>query len=1013
MLLDNDKRTVCWWIEKYTENGEMDVVIGYFTIGALAYFSEKTKEKISRYQFILGDPADSVTVSGLDLLKAEIGIEAALKLKKLSQDAVNFLKQENVNFKTLEPNFCHAKLFLHSTKDERHNYYITGSSNLTESGIGLKPISNAELNIADHGDDHQYKELKQWFSNIWNNRALRDKTIKDANGKSRKINFKEYLIAEISKIFEQYTPNDIYLKILAEMGLETNTDVEKVLKKSHAYNALYDFQKAGAISLITMLDNHNGAILADAVGLGKTWTALSVIKYYQDKGFQTIVICPKKLKNNWNKWKKNFDSRFKQDNFEYFIRFHTDLDEKLMKKKGRDELSDVLFTSEWPPKLFVIDESHNLRNDKSKRYNFLLESILKKNKNAKVLMLSATPINNSIIDIRNQFKLIPQIQDIDSIFRNAQKKLNDWAKNDVPKIADLMRNLPHGFLDTTDKYIVARTRAVIEQKGISFPKWQKPQNYYITPNCIKDCDSTDKIQDMLPARFSAYMPAFYAEIRSDKAIKDESQRDVFLVKMMQFLLLKRLESSWFSFRKTVNSILEYHKTVLEKVSSYQDFEIGGFNEDDLDDMGDDAEDLRTDFELGKKRKIQIRDIINIDGFKKDVAEDVATLQSLLDKLNAFNEEEDDKLLKLLDVLAGKPKTLIFTTYTDTAQYLYKHISKKIDGTALVTGDTNLEDIDKILHRFAPVARFKESERTAECERKRDVALKDPINILITTDVLSEGQNLQDCDFVINYDIHWNPVRAIQRMGRIDRLGSDHKKIYCANFWPAKGINEYLNLQRRVETRMTTMKIAGAEIPHEFTERLNSMSKDKELEQKQIEKNLKLMQEENIEEFENKNFGLNNLGYETFRQDLTLTSIDKYKSMPDGIFSGFLERENGLIALLKQKHKKDDALRLIFIDAQGHTILSDKIEVLSFLRENRLKERFVPREIEECDEAAIKKWSSALNQWFTNTAPQAELDQINGVLAGTIQPVSLFDHPGDKYQPEKWVLLCWCLVSKEK
>ncbi|MDR0515956.1 MAG: phospholipase D-like domain-containing protein [Fibromonadaceae bacterium] len=1021
MLLDNEKQKVCKWIEKYTSSGKMYIVTGYFTIGALVDFSEKT-QKIEEYYFILGDIAnrDYNQITTMDLLNSEKSIEKVLKLKKDSKRAVEFLEKEKVNFKTLEPNFCHAKVFLYKSKDDdpQKNYYIMGSSNLTEAGIGLRHTSNVELNVTNFGSIDEYGKLVEWFETLWekNPKAHETKTIISKNGKSKEVNFKKHLIEEISKIFLPYSPNDIYLKILAEMNLETNVkmnlEIETTLEKSKIYDALYDFQRAGAISLVKMLEQHNGAILADAVGLGKTWTALAVIKFYQKKGFDIVVICPKKLEHNWLKWKKKFNSKFKEDGFDYFIRFHTDLEEERMQNKGQKETSDAFFISE-KPKLFVIDESHNLRNNKSKRYIFLLENILKKNENAKVLMLSATPINNHLWDIRNQLKLIPQIQDTDSYFRTAQGVLNKWANEKEPKLSDLIKGLPSKFIDITDKFTVARTRSMVEQRGINFPKWQI-QNYDITSNCIKDCKSFKELLDLLPTRFSAYMPAFYAEKISGRMVKNESQRDLFLVNMMHFLLLKRLESSWYSFCKTVEKILKYHEMVLEKISKYQDFESedfsenGDFNEDEIENLEQEIENLRQDFELGKKRKIKISEIKNIDAFKKDLNEDIISLQDFFNKLKDFNEEEDDKLLKLLEAIKEKPKVLIFTTYKDTAEYLYKHISGKDNNTALVTGET--KNIEEILQRFAPLAKFEESERNAECEQKRDLALKEPIKILITTDVLSEGQNLQDCDFVINYDIHWNPVRAIQRMGRIDRLGSKHKTIYCTNFWPTKSINDYLNLQSRIEKRMIAMKIAGSEIPHEFTDKLKEMNNDKALEQKQIVKNLKLMKDSNIEEIESQIFGLNNLSYESFRQDLTIDSIEKYKSMPNGIFSGFLEGKNGLIALLK--HKKDNEIKLAFINMHGKEILLNKVEVLSFLRDNRLKDRFVSQKIEECDESEIKKLSNALNEWFKNVVSQIAEKEIDDLNEYGLSITNSSETIEQKYQTKEWNLLCWCLVSED-
>jgi len=1002
MLLDNNPerpdQKVSEKLIEYPETGEMDIVTGYFTIGALVWFAKHTNETISQYRFILGEIAskDYNQITAMDLLNSEKSIEKVLKLKQLSQEAVDFLKQNKVHFKTFEPNFCHAKIYLFKSKvDNAHSYYITGSSNLTETGIGLKSASNVELNIYDTGKtDLRYNELSKWFDDIFKNKALSKKTIKLENGKEKQVDFKTYLIDEISKIFYPYEPSDIYFKILSEMDLGIDIEIETTLKTSKIYEALYDFQKKGAASLVSMLEKNNGAILADAVGLGKTWTALAVIKYYQKKGFKIIVFCPKKLENNWKKWKKNFNSRFKQDNFDYFIRFHTDLEEELMRKKGEKEMSDIFFTDETP-KLFVIDESHNLRNHKSKRYNFLLKNILGKNENAKILMLSATPINNTLLDVRNQLKLIPQITDIDSIFHTAQVKFKKWASAENPKTTDLMKELKE-IVNIADKFIVANTRKMVEQEGFDFPKWQKPENYPVTPNCIENCKSCDELVDLLPKRFSAYMPAFYAEKTSEK----ESQRDLSLVKMMHFLLLKRLESSWFSFYKTVKNIFEYHEVVLENISNYQDFESQCFDDEEIEDL---------DFEIGKKRQIKIAEIKNIDAFKNDLTEDIKILKDIVGKLEKFTEERDEKLSKLLEIIKNKQKVLIFTTYKDTAEYLHKHISKKIGGVALVSGET--KDIENILQRFAPLAKFEESEKTVECEQKRDAALKESIKILIATDILSEGQNLQDCDFVINYDIHWNPVRVIQRMGRIDRIGSKHKIIHCANFWPTKSINDYLNLQSKIEIKMMAMKITGSEIPREFTEKPKVVDDDKTLERRQMERYLELMQGEGIDEIESKSFGLNNLTLASFKQDLTLESVKKYKSMPSGIFSGFKAGQKGLIALLR--HKKDKEQRLIFVNEQGKEILLNQGEILQFLKSNIDAARYVPEPIENCDKREIEKYSNAIETWLKNSIEPAEKKKEDDLQKGLLSLSSInanTETEKQKFESTNWNLVCWEVIS---
>jgi superfamily II DNA/RNA helicase len=510
------------------------------------------------------------------------------------------------------------------------------------------------------------------------------------------------------------------------------------------------------------------------------------------------------------------------------------------------------------------------------------------------------------------------------------------------------------------------------------------------------------------------MPAFYAEQTSKEILKNESQRDLFLVKMMHFMLLKRLESSWHSFYITVRNILDYHKTVLGKITDYQDFESENFSEDEMDEMENGFD------QLGRNRKISISEIRDVDGFKNDLTEDVGTLQTIFKRLDDFSRnfsvEQDEKLSELLKIIKKEPKVLIFTTYKDTARYLHKHIFDKLvnkSDLAIVDGATDAREIEDILNRFAPLAKFKESEQNETCVKNRDEALKKPIKILISTDVLSEGQNLQDCDFVINYDIHWNPVKAIQRMGRIDRIGSEHKTIRCANFWPTENINDYLKLQSRVEKKMVAMKIAGSEIPSEFTQNLSKMDNDETLEQKQIKKNLKLMQESNIDEIEEQIFGLHKLSLEGYRQDLTASAALKYKSMPCGIFSGFSEKKDGIVALIK--HKTNDEMKLIFIDMQGREILSsgNKAEILGFLQDNRNKERYVPQKIDECDDTEIKKLSDALNKWFIGAAPSAAIAQIDDLFAES-QPLNMFDSTKVEkiYQPKEWNLLCWCLVSTE-
>ena len=1068
MILDNENENqkVHEWIANYTEKGDLDIVTGYFTIGALAYLSEHVNKKISNYRLMLGDivNVDVESDRPLDLLNENITIEAALKLNKLSQEAVSFLKQNHVIAKTLEPNFCHAKCFLFnpSESDDRKKYFISGSSNLTEAGIGLKQTNNIELNIAETGNNSQYKELSSWFDDLWNRpQAYLEKTIIKEDGSTSKVNFKQYLIEEIEKIFIKYTPREIYYKILFELFggqiLEDESDPEfnrqvGRMENSVIYNSLYEFQKKGVLSLIKMLQKYNGAILADAVGLGKTWSALAVIKFFQLQGRETILLCPKKIENNWRNYKKNQDSKFEKDQFDFFIRFHTDMNEDRL--ETYNDRADKFFRNDTP-KLIVIDESHNLRNDKSNRYKFLLEEILKSNEDIKVLLLSATPINNSLIDIRNQFKLMVKgnsngyeenlgIRNIDYSFRTVQREFNKWREGDHPRIGDFIKKIPSDFFTLTDSLIVARTRNMIEgqQEELVFPKKEKPVNLYVTPHQFGNFESFEELFNHFPPMLSGYQPSLYLEEEENNdVLHDEKQRDHFLVKMLYILMVKRLESSWSSFYSTVKRIKHHHQNVLDMIKDYQkqkkntlidDERSMLFNEDELED------ELEDEFSLGKKRKISIAEIDeakSLEIYKKDLKRDLDSLENLCANLYKFDNKlkdeaiqinnqksSDSKLEKLISQINLKQKNndnkkiIIFTVYHDTAKYLFEQLrSRGFDKLALVSGsgaktsDSEVETkkIESILERFAPYTKLFKGKEWGFISNKNDVEaykdwiswvnkeskktyeqLQNPIDILIATDVLSEGQNLQDADMVINYDIHWNPVRIIQRMGRIDRLGSPNKKIFGVNFWPSDNINSYLNLQGRVEQRMAMMKLGGAELDDEFSDSFKKISQDESLEQRMSARMMRQMETtwEDIE-ISDQGLGFNDFSLESYRQDL-LEEFNKdkakYQLMPKGVYTGFKAdpavcTKEGVITLLgypakpaNQKEHEYKVFDLIYIDQSGEPVLINQKEVLDAIAFHKDNNRYVPDGVDSGDKKSIDKLVSSLQSWLTSQMHELEI-----------------------------------------
>lgn len=1127
MILDNENENlkVYEWLNKYTEEGKLDIVTGYFTVGALAYLSKSANAKIDQFRLVLGDivNVDVEENRPLDLLNENITIKAALTLSKDSQEAVRFLKQDKVIAKTLEPNFCHAKsyLFNPAEKDDRNKYFISGSSNLTEAGIGLKKTSNVELNIAETGNNNQYKELVNWFEALWAKpQAHKQKTIIHKDGSKTKVDFKEYLITEIERIFIKYTPREIYYKILFELFgnqiIEEENDPEfnrqiGRLENSVVYNSLYDFQKKGVLSLIRMLQKYNGAILADAVGLGKTWSALAVMKFFQLQGREVLLLCPKKLENNWKRYRKHQESKFEKDQFDFFVRFHTDMSEERLEKYH--DRADKFFTND-KPKLIVIDESHNLRNDKSNRYKFLMEFVLQPNEDIKILLLSATPINNSLNDIRNQFKLMVQgnvhgyeeslgVRNIDYSFRSAQKAFNEWRNEAEPKISEFIKKLPANFFTLTDTLTVARTRKMIEgqETALVFPKKEKPINLFITPHELGNFETFEELFDHFPPMLSGYQPSFYIEEKADEQdiLHNERQRDRFLVKMMYILMVKRLESSWFSFYSTVEKIKDHHQNALDRIKVYledkKNLAVEGGEADMFED--DELETTYEEFTLGKKRKIRLADIDaagNLEHYKKDLKKDLDALDHLFINLQKFqsriekeivqpknHKSSDSKLEALIKQIEAKrkvgangnnQKVVIFTVYRDTAQYLFDQLKARgFDSIAMVSGsgskvsDSEEETMlfEPILERFAPFTKlFKEKEWDFEIQEgsmkeyqnwirwiaenhpKTYQKLQNPIDILIATDALSEGQNLQDADMVINYDIHWNPVRIIQRMGRIDRLGSPNERIFGINFWPSNNINSYLDLQGRIEQRMAAMKLAGSEVHLDFSDTFKEMAEDENLENRLKARMMQQMQTtwEDIE-VNDQGLGFDDLSLERYRQDL-LEEFNrdkaKYQRMPKGVYSGFKAvsevcPEEGIIALLgypakpeKAKEHKYKVFDLIYINHNGKPVLLNQKEVLDAITFHKDRNRFVPDAIDKGEEDAIQKLVNALKSFLDSQAAEVTEQEdgstkkvmgkeVKDVLAklrrgdkSAVERVKQNVKVDEKYQLQNFDLITWFLVS---
>lgn len=1130
MLLDNktkmkddDPFTVIGFLEKHVKSGKLDIVTGYFSVKAL----EKLYQELNapgKFRLILGNlMQDEQKLNKIiNLLNGNAGIDESLSLSITAKNAVEFLKQEKVAVKSIQNNFCHAKTYLYSDPTKTLNFYIAGSSNLTDAGLGIKDSSNIELNIAKHNYEDDFENLISWFKNQWDIVASDKIELQD----KRKVSVKQYIIDLISNLFKEYTPFQLYYKILYELFkedlLSLSGDAEFKREIAHLeetiiYRTLFSYQQKGAISLIKMLQKYNGAILADAVGLGKTWTALAVMKYFGLKGYTVMLLCPKKLKNNWEQYQIGHQSKFERDEIDFYVRFHTDLQDTRFDNYDSRKLR---YFQTRPKLLIVIDESHNLRNDKSARYKYLVEHLLMPKKNSrevKVLHLSATPINNKLLDIRNQFKLmtkgtdngfektILEINSLETIFRTAQKDFNDWSENDNKKISEFIAKLPQKFFDLTDALIVARTRKLIEGEfgTMNFPVKEAPVNEYLTPENFGELKSFDDILKALRVNLTAYRPSEYiTDLKIESVLENPKQREKFLVKMMYILLMKRLESSWFSFKSTVENILNHHMNALEKVNAFIEKQVDSSLEDELtDEENDELEDSlfenlssnnqQEPITLGRKNPVPLSSITNISIFKKHLEADIAKLSLLRRNLDRFETDfnnkkaEDEKLNRLIYHIKTKQKqspnkkVLIFTVFRDTAEYLYREMGKRgISNLAFVSGSKSEtwdgysgDKFEEILERFAPYTKlFNEKDWTElyennlsedfhesvkwkvpfekwlqlirENDPKTQQKIENTIDVLIATDCLSEGQNLQDCDTIVNYDIHWNPVRLIQRMGRIDRIGSPNKTIRGINFWPGKNYEDYLRLKKRVESRMALMSVVGTELDDKLTPEFEKMIEENPLLPKQAEKMLQQLQItwDDIETSD-ETLGLNDLSLEQFRQELFeffKQDEEFFKKIPNGVFTGFFFRPNrkwksipdSIVAALGYPARPDESADHIYkeihllhqpISPEGKAsaiVLNNNQEILTLLRNHKLENRFVPHNIETGENEVLTRLSDAISLWIASQAAPVAVNQIQDLFTGNINPQSpSWISPGqkkleEKFRKENFDLINWFIISNK-
>ncbi len=874
----------------------------------------------------------------------EVRLRNELKQKAVAKECAEWIRKK-VQFRS---NVTRESMNHFLVVEAREDAYAYSPMNaFTTVDLGCERGNNL-TNLIIRTESPATLELLHQFNAIWQD----EKKLADVT---------EDVIEMISSVYQENSPELVYFMVLNNIFQEFLEDIsEDVLpndatgfRSSEIWNKLFNFQKDAALAIINKLEMYNGCILADSVGLGKTFTALAVIKYYEGRNKNVLVLCPKKLSENWLTFRGNLiNNPLAKDRLRYDVLYHTDLS----RNSGKTDIGLPIERINWGNyDLVVIDESHNFRNgtgthkqgdDKENRYARLMNRIIKPGVKTKVLMLSATPVNNRFYDLRNQLALayegdpsgfdekMDTRSDIDNIFRQAQTVYNAWCKlpEEQRTTETLQSQLDFDFFKVLDSVTIARSRKHIQTYYDvadigNFPERMTPIS--LRP-CLTKLDGTVNYKEMFAIlsqlHLTVYAPSVYIQPSKLHKYMDEKEnanlrtgRDLGIRHLMSINLLKRLESSVHSFLLTVRRIQEYMSETVSKIEVFVRGQ-GTPTFDELLDLADnaaefDGDDQNTDFfGVGKKIRIDLRDIDYIS-WKRDIDEDLENLQKLMAMVEGITPEHDFKLNELLRVIRekvanpinpGNRKILIFTAFADTAEYLYENVSKMAKAelglnSALVTGSVDGQttiprfkaDMNHVLACFSP--RSKDRDILYPQDRA-------DIDILIASDCISEGQNLQDCDYCVNYDIHWNPVRIIQRFGRIDRIGSRNKVIQLVNFWPDLDLDEYINLKSRVETRMrlSVMTSSGDDDP------INPEEKgDLEYRRRQLQR----LQKEVVDlEDMNSGISITDLGLNEFRMDLLeykKKSEKKYGEIdrvPFGIHAVTKGEKPGVIFVLKNVNK---------------------------------------------------------------------------------------------------------------
>ncbi|MEY3288680.1 MAG: hypothetical protein RLZZ419_922, partial [Pseudomonadota bacterium] len=924
MLLDNKKngKVGDTLRDNLQAGSSLAIIAGLFSI----YGFDALKKELNRvdqvrllFSKIQNVPGDNLPLPGLNGDAFERRFKNQLNQHQIAKECADWLTKKAEIKRVNNPYSVNQNLF-HVQKEQSSALAIQGSSNFTTSGLGFSESDKYDMNMC-LTEAESTTALLEWFNGIWNDPGA----VED---------IKSLILTELNRLTENQSPAFIYFLTLFNVFKDfiEELDEERIIKtktgfkETLVWKKLYKFQRDGVLGAIDKLEKYNGCIIADSVGLGKTFEALAVIKYYELRNDRVLVLSPKKLRENWTIYTVN-DKRniLSADRFNYDVLNHTDLT-RSSGKSGEINLE----TLNWGNyDLIVIDESHNFRNNNLRkegatRYSRLMNDVIKSGVKTKVLMLSATPVNSRMNDLKNQVSFIAEgiddafseqgIASIEQTLKKAQTRFNQWLGLDEQerKVEVLLERMNFDYFKLLDLLTIARSRKHIEKyydiaEIGAFPERLKPLNIKADIDGDGDFPPLKDInQSIRKLHLSAYAPLKYVRIEkreeysrkydmkvgNGSSVFKQVDREQSLIHLIRINLLKRMESSINSFALTLSKLLREVDYLIDKIDSHEGDTIEEVSIEDIEIEDQDFE----SYLIGRKVKVLIQDIDAIR-WKQDLEEDRQRLATMLNEASLIEPSRDAKLQLLKDIISHKcqhpvnpdnKKLLVFTAFADTANYLYENLAQWAQTehnlhAALVTGTgtnkTTLSGINKdlngILTTFSPVSKER---------HKIDANATDEIDLLIATDCISEGQNLQDCDYLINYDIHWNPVRIIQRFGRIDRLGSKNDFIQLINFWPNMELDEYINLEARVSGRMVLLDISatGEEniIEYDDKKRMN----DLEYRRKQLQQ----LQSDvvNLEDMTG-GVSITDLTLNDFKMDLSAFMKERMASLasaPSGLFA---------------------------------------------------------------------------------------------------------------------------------